>query len=157
MRKIDLCGGHGKPTGYESVDLKNSDIVADLNNQWPFKDGEVGLFRAHDALEHLKNPIHTMKEIYRCLSPKGWLLSLTPSTDGRGAFCDPTHVSFWNSFSLRYYTHKLQAQYIDTPVKFQLNRIKDFFPSEYHKFHNIVYVKADLLKFSGRTPGLIEI
>lgn len=157
LRKIDLCGGHYPPAGYESVDLANADIIADLNEKWPFEDGSVGLFRAHDALEHLKNPIHAMKEAYRCLAPNGWFLTQTPSTDGRGAFQDPTHISFWNSNSFWYYTKANQAQYIGTPVKFQLNRIKNFYPSEWHKLHNIVYVKADLLKFSGRTPGLIEI
>lgn len=157
LRKIDLCGGHSKPDGYESVDMLNGDIVADLNGPWPFKDGEVGLFRAHDAIEHLKDPIHTMKEAHRCLAPKGWFLTFTPSTDGRGAFQDPTHVSFWNSNSFWYYTRAQQAAYINTPVRFQLNRIKNFYPNEWCQAHDIVYVKADLYKFDGRTPGGIEI
>ncbi len=29
---------------------------------------------------------------------------LVPSTDGRGAFQDPTHVSFWNINSFMYYS-----------------------------------------------------
>ncbi len=33
------------------------------------------------------------------LYDEGWFLSQTPSTDGRGAFQDPTHVSMWNSNS----------------------------------------------------------
>lgn len=156
-RKIDLCGGFNKPKNYESMDLKNADIICDLNDKWELENETVGVFRAHDAIEHLKNPIHTMKEAYRCLAPNGWFLTMTPSTDGRGAFQDPTHVSYWNSNSFWYYTKKEQAQYIDTPVKFQLNRIKNFYPSDWHQFHNILYVKADLVKFQGRTPGLIEI
>ena len=157
LRKIDLCGGHSRPDGYESVDTLNGDIIANLDERWPFRDGEVGLFRGHDAIEHLKNPIHTMREAYRCLAPKGWFLTFTPSTDGRGAFQDPTHVSFWNSNSFWYYTRKEQAAYINTPVKFQLNRIKNFYPNDWCRMHDIVYVKADLYKFDGRTPGGIEI
>ena len=157
LRKIDLCGGFSKPFGYESVDMANADIIADLNDRWPFEDGSVGLFRAHDALEHLKNPIHVMKEAYRCLAPNGWFLTQTPSTDGRGAFQDPTHISFWNSNSFWYYTKAEQAKYIGTPVKFQLNRIKNFYPSDWHKLHQIVYVKADLFKFAGRVAGGVEI
>jgi O-antigen biosynthesis protein len=158
LRKIDLCGGHSKPNGYESVDLEQGDIPADLNHRWPFEDGSVGVFRAHDAIEHLRNPIHVMKEAYRCLAPNGWFLTQTPSTDGRGAFQDPTHVSFWNSNSFWYYTRAEQAKYINTPVRFQLNRVKNFFPSDWHRFHNIPYVKADLLKLTNtRVPGLIEI
>lgn len=157
LRKIDLCGAFSKPEGYESVDLKNGDISADLNNRWPFEDGSVGVFRAHDALEHMLDPIHVMKEAYRCLAPNGWFLTMTPSTDGRGAFQDPTHVSFWNSNSFWYYTKAEQAQYIGTPVKFQMSRIKNFYPTPWHETHNIVYVKADMVKFSGRTPGCVEI
>lgn len=157
LRKIDLCGGFDSPPGYESVDLQNGSIQTDLNGKWPFEDGSVGLFRAHDALEHLKDPIHAMKEAFKCLVPNGWLLTSTPSTDGRGAFQDPTHVSFWNSNSFWYYCKATQARYIGMPVRFQLNRIMNFYPSEFHKLHNIVYVKADLLKFEGRTPGIIEI
>jgi len=155
---VDICGGHSKPPGYLSVDLHDSDIVANLEEKWPFGNNTVGLFRAQDALEHMKNPIHTMKEIYRCLIPGGWLLSETPSTDGRGAFQDPTHISFWNSNSFWYYTRREQAAYIGTPVRFQASRIANYYPSPWHKDHQIVYVKAHLIKIgSDRLPGLVEI
>jgi glycosyltransferase involved in cell wall biosynthesis len=157
LRKLDLCGGFDSPTGYESIDLFGGTITADLEKPWPIEDGTVGVIRAHDALEHMKDPIHVMKEAYRCLAPNGWMLTFTPSTDGRGAFQDPTHKSFWNSNSFWYYTKAQQARYIGTPVRFQLNRIKNYYPSEWHRFHQILYVKADLLKFSDITPGLIEI
>ncbi len=157
LRKIDLCGGFTKPAGYESIDLANGDIIADLNERWPFEDGSVGVFRAHDALEHLKSPLHVMKEAYRCLAPNGWFLTKTPSTDGRGAFQDPTHISFYNSNSFWYYTRAQQAQYIGTPVRFQMNRIENYYPDEWCQQSNIVYVKADLLKFHGKVPGRIEI
>lgn len=155
LMKIDLCGGHGKPEGYKSVDLKNADILIDLDySWWELKDNSVGVLRAHDALEHLKDPIKTMQEAQRVLAPGGWFLTLTPSTDGRGAFQDPTHVSFWNRNSFFYYTREQQAKYIGYPVVFQETRIKDFFPTPWHAENNCPYVKADLLKpFEGRTPG----
>ena len=162
LLKIDLCGGFNCPKGFKSIDVRNADIIHNLNDPWPFKDGEVGVIRAHDALEHLRDPIHIMKEAYRCLVPMGWFLTFTPSTDGRGAFQDPTHISFWNSNSFWYYTKEETAKYIGTPVRFQLNRIKNFFPNDYCKNHNILYVKADLVKLPDknskiRFPGLIEI
>lgn len=157
LYKIDLCGGHGKPEGYIGVDLANSDITVDLNGPWPFQDGSVGVIRAHDAIEHLRNPIHTMKEVYRVLAPGGLFLTMTPSTDGRGAFQDPTHVSFWNRNSFLYYTNATFAKYIGTPVRFQELRVKDFFPSEWHRVNNCPYIKADLLKEMPRTPGGMNI
>jgi glycosyltransferase involved in cell wall biosynthesis len=148
--KVDLCSCNNKPEGYVGIDkrkLNEEDIEFDLNQpDWPFEDGTVGLFRCQDALEHLKDPINTMKEMHRCLAPLGWALIEVPSTDGRGAFQDPTHVSFWNSNSFWYYTKAQQAHFIGTPVKFQLNRVLDYFPSDWHKFHNIKYTKAHLVK-----------
>ncbi len=87
-----------------------------------------------------------MQEAHRCLTRHGWLLTLTPSTDGRGAFQDPTHVSFWNSNSFWYYTRPEQARFIHSPVLFEANRVKNFYPSDWHREHQIVYVKADLTK-----------
>lgn len=104
LRCIDLCGGVNPTPGYESVDLANADITANLDERWPFEDGSVGLIRAHDAIEHMRSPIHTMNEAYRVLAHGGLFDILVPSTDGQGAFCDPGHVSFWNSRSFRYYT-----------------------------------------------------
>ncbi len=99
-----------------------------------------------DAIEHLKDPIQTMKELYRCLAPNGWVLINVPSTDGRGAFQDPTHVTFWNSNSFWYYTKAQQAQFINTPVKFKLARIENHFPSDFHETHWIKYTRAHLMK-----------
>lgn len=114
LLKIDLCGSHDSPAGYTPIDREPGPgvLVADLEKTWPLEDNSVGVIRAHDALEHLRDPIRTMNEAYRVLAPGGFLLTLTPSTDGPGAWCDPTHVSFWNRYSWRYYTDRNFAKYI---------------------------------------------
>ena len=150
LKKVDLCSCDNKPNGFIGVDkrkLNKDDVVFDLDEpDWPFEDGSVGVFRAQDAVEHMKDPVNTMKEIYRCLADYGWAIIDVPSTDGRGAFQDPTHVSFWNSNTFWYYTKSNQATFIGTPVKFQLNRIDNYYPSDFHEFHNIVYTRAHLVK-----------
>ena len=150
LAKIDLRGGHNPPAGYTSIDVLNGDINFDLEkSDWPIVNNSVGIVRAYDALEHLKDPINTMKEIHRILAAGGMLLSRTPSTDGRGAFQDPTHRSFWNSNSFWYYTKRQTAAYINTPVRFQATRIKNHFPSKWHEDHNISYVDAHLTALKG--------
>ena len=160
-RKLDIGGAFDSPASYESVDLEGADINCDLNEKWPFKDNSIGCIRAFDILEHLKDPIHTMNEIYRVLVPGGWLLSLTPSTDGRGAFQDPTHISFWNENSFWYYTKKGYAKYLHEKFKgrFQAVRIRTEFPYEFQRLNKIPYVRADLiaLKEGVEVPGLVEI
>lgn len=163
LLKIDLCGGHNPPAGYVSIDIQNASVVHDLNKApWPFPDNSAGIIRASDALEHLKDPITTMKEIHRILAPGGMLLSNTPSTDGRGAFQDPTHVSFWNVNSFWYYTKAQTAAYINRPVRFQAVRVRDYFPSEWHVQNKINYVLAHLVALKGGdewqyAPGTVEI
>jgi SAM-dependent methyltransferase len=146
LLKIDLCGGFNKPNGYISIDKHNSDITYDLNGGIPLKENSVGVVRAFDALEHLKDQQLIMREIHRVLAPGGILLSQTPSTDGRGAWQDPTHVSFWNQNSFWYWTRKEQAQYIRNDKMFRECYLNTEFPNDHCKQNNIPYVVAHLEK-----------
>lgn len=161
-RCVDLGGGIDSPAGWERCDTHDCDIVSDLNGAWPFEDNSVGVFRAHDIFEHLRNPIHTMNEVHRCLCHGGLLLAEIPSTDGRGAFCDPTHVSWWNEQSAAYYTRKEQARYIKHAgmnCRFQNIVTRTYFPSPWYEARKMPYVKMHLaaLKDGPRLHGLIEI
>jgi hypothetical protein len=112
LRCIDLCGGIDSPAGYESVDTHHADVIANLEQRWPFEDNSIGVIRAHDAIEHLRDPIHTMNEAWRVLAHGGFLFIQVPSSEGVGAHCDPTHRSFWNARSFRYYTEEKFQRYI---------------------------------------------
>jgi len=125
LKKIEVGGRMAAKFGYETVDLKDADIMCDLNGRWPYADSSVGVIRSFDVFEHLLDPIHTMKELQRVLAPGGWAFIQVPSTDGRGAFQDPTHKSFWNINSFKYYTEANMAKYIDNPVRFQAPRLYD--------------------------------
>jgi len=82
------------------------DLVCDCLNL-PFDDSTAGTVMAIDFLEHIPigKTVAMVEEIWRVLKSGGTFLSVTPSTDGRGAFQDPTHVSFWNINSWLYYTN----------------------------------------------------
>ncbi len=113
--RVDLGCGAWKPEGFIGVDKYSKpgvDIVADLNQRFPFPDNSVDEVRAHDVIEHLPNRIHTMNEIWRICKPNARVDIRVPSTDGRGVFQDPTHVSFWNINSFMYYCIEFPA-YID--------------------------------------------
>jgi O-antigen biosynthesis protein len=156
LEKIDLGGRLACPEGYKSVDLKDADIIANLENRWPFAANSVGVVRAYDVFEHLRNPVHTMKELYRVLAPGGYAFIQVPSTDGRGAFQDPTHVSFWNENSFLYYINQNWAQYINTPVRFQSMSLYTTGKND----QQVCWAVAHLVKLKeGYTnpPGLIDI
>lgn len=148
LEMIDLGAGENTWPGYKSVDIKPpADMVCDLNKRWPFEDSSVGAIKAHHIFEHLRDPIHTMNEAYRVLAPGGWLLMELPSTEGRGAFQDPTHVSFWNENSFLYYTHRQWAKFIKPAMncRFQKSRIVTYFPSKEWEDLKIPVVQADLI------------
>ena len=148
LMKIDLCGGFNAPAGYTSLDLENADIVCNLDEGIPLSDNSVGVVRAHDALEHIKDKMQIMSEIHRVLAPGGLLLSSTPSTDGRGAWQDPTHVSFWNENAFWYWTRPELMHYIrNRDTRFRECRLTTLFPSQYHKVNNISYIEAHLEKW----------
>jgi len=112
--KIDLGCGPYKQDGFLGVDKvsnPNVDIVADLTGRFPFATSSVDQLRAHDIIEHLPDRLHTMNEIWR-ICKHGALVDIrVPSSDGRGAFQDPTHVSFWNANSFYYYSRQFPAYF----------------------------------------------
>jgi len=145
------CPRHGRK--FLSLQVR---LFVPSNPAWQTTDWRAVCWKIARTVRREGEP-NSIGSPYPYLAPQGWLLSQTPSTDGRGAFQDPTHVSFWNSNSFWYYTRADQNRFIDCPVRFQANRLKNFFPSEWHREHQIVYVKADLLKVGGRMPGAVAI
>jgi predicted SAM-dependent methyltransferase len=90
--------------GYVNVDLAPPcDLVVDLSGRWPWEDSTVESIQAWDILEHLPSKIHSMNEAWRVLKPGASLDLFVPTTDGRGAFQDPTHQSFWTPNDLFYF------------------------------------------------------
>jgi len=108
-KKLNLGCNQNVLSGWVNVDLEpfeGVEIAADLEKPWPWEDGSIHYIRAVDIVEHLHDPIHTMNEAWRVLGQGGIFEILVPSTDGRGAFQDPTHVSFWNQNSFIYYSRQ---------------------------------------------------
>jgi SAM-dependent methyltransferase len=113
-----------------------------------------------DFLEHVPDKAGLFNELYRVLAPNGLLLSLTPSTDGRGAFQDPTHVAFYNENSFWYYTNAEYAKFVpEIACRFQVSRLVTYFPSDWHRANNISYVSANLIavKDGARNGGRLLI
>ena len=109
--KLNLgCSDRLRP-GYINVDsfrptnADDSFLLMDLSKPWDkILSGSVEEIVADDIIEHLPDKILTMNEIHRVLAPGGLVHIFVPTTDGRGAWQDPTHVSYWNRNSFFYFT-----------------------------------------------------
>src|SRR4051812_40995939 len=77
--------------------------LVDLRQPWPWGDSSLAEVHASDVIEHLPDKTLTMNELWRVLAPGGTAEIAVPTTDGPGAWQDPTHVSFWNRRSFLYY------------------------------------------------------
>jgi len=98
------CGPSVLP-GFVNVDLHPGPNVqvADLRQPWPWPDSSVAYLYASHIIEHLPDKIFTMNELWRVLQPGATALIHVPTTEGPGAWQDPTHVSFWNRRSFLYF------------------------------------------------------
>jgi glycosyltransferase involved in cell wall biosynthesis len=161
---LDLGAAHRKPPGYLGVDQHPGDgvdIVATLPGPLDLPDGSVGLVRAVDFLEHVPAKVPLINELYRLLAPGGMLLTMTPSSDGRGAYQDPTHVAFYNENSFWYYTDDQYRAFVpEIEARFQSSRLVTYFPTEWHARNDISYVAANLIAMKDgaeRCGGLLVV
>lgn len=155
LLKVDLGGGIDPKPGYISIDQKDAHIICDLNEGIPLKDNSVGVLNASHIIEHLRDPIKTMSEIHRVLADGGWAMIEVPSTDGRGAWQDPTHVSFWNENSFWYYTQSSKAKYIrNSTVKFQIFRNETVW---WDNQIAVTHCWLCAIKSDNKRPGLTDI
>ena len=110
---------------------------------------------AIDILQKFADPTFAMSEIYRVLCDGGWAFIQVPSTDGRGAFQDPSHKSYWNQNTFWYYTNKNKAQFINnTKIRFQNFRLDTILQED-----NIAITNAWLcaIKSDTKRPHPIDI
>jgi glycosyltransferase involved in cell wall biosynthesis len=155
LLKVDIGGGLYPRVGYLTVDQEGADITCDLNDGIPLPDNSVGVINASHVLEHLKDPIKSMREIHRVLAHGGWAMIEVPSTDGRGAWQDPTHVSFWNEHSFWYYTNKDKAIFIrNSDIRFQTYRLETW---EMAPHIPVVTAWLTAIKDEERLPGVLGI
>jgi glycosyltransferase involved in cell wall biosynthesis len=109
-------------------------------------DNSVGIIKAPDVLQRIPARAEFFNEVYRVLAHGGLLMSQTPSTDGRGAFQDPSHTAFYNENSFVYLTQAgLRELVPGLTGRFQVSHLRTHFPSDQHEALYVPYVEANLL------------
>ena len=171
-KKIIELGGKKGTEGRETYAWTGADHNHDLRKGIPLPDNSCCAVYAQDFLEHIapcsgidcwhkhgQCVVGMMQEIHRVLAPGGFLIANTPSTNGDGAWGDPSHLSGWNMWSVNYYTEKVQAEYLgkETGVprcKFIRQRAYEWFPSDWAKQNNLKYLHMTLTALKPGAMGL---
>lgn len=116
--KIELGCGRSKTEGYIGVDrfaLKGVDVVADLNEKFPFADDSVDVVWACHSLEHLRDINFTMREIFRVLRHEGILMILAPYYWQSINVANHYHLVAFTEEIFRFYNQSKSTQLCDYP------------------------------------------
>lgn len=152
-RRLHLGSGYNPKLNWTNVDnrpLPGVDLQVDLNKlPWPWETSSISEIYAEDILEHLyplgkaegqENILALMEEIWRVLKPSGTIHIKVPSTDGRGAWQDPTHVTYWNINTFSYFDPRTAIwQLYAPPFQFRIKSLNNTTGQG-----EIVWVRADL-------------
>lgn len=128
LLKLDLCCSRRKPEGFYGIDIApfpGVDLIHDLNGGIPLPDNSCSEVRAHDAVEHMLDGLKIIKEIWRVCTDNAYVDILVPSTDGRGAFQDLTHKSWFNQNSFGYFINTFDwMDYYRGPCLFRAEELR---------------------------------
>lgn len=123
--KLDLGCGKRKAKGYFGIDkeqYEGVDKVYNLEKRIPLEDSSCKIVRANHFVEHHSNPQFIMEEIYRVLKHGGTTIIAVPESSTRGAQNHPDHKSFWNEFSIDYYTEPYLIKKFKTNCLFKIKK-----------------------------------
>jgi O-antigen biosynthesis protein len=143
------CLALSTPTsvGAAKLDERFTTVMIDpADPRLDYADGRVGVIKAVDILQRVPDRACFLNEAYRALTHAGMILSDTPSTDGRGAFQDPSHIAFYNENSFMYLTQAAMRPTIPSlTARLQVSHLTTYYPSAVHEELVIPYVKANLM------------
>ena len=122
------CGTQILP-GWVNLDrckLEGVDIVHDLDSMpWPFPDQTFSEIYLINVLEHLRNTVEVMEELYRLSRDNCKVTIRVPCINGPDAFSDPTHKSYFNQHTLDFFdptTRHGRERVYYSKAKFKIDR-----------------------------------
>ncbi len=122
--KLNLGCGYDIKKGYINIDYvknKGIDVVYNLDKfPYPFKDESADEILLKDSLEHLSNPIKTLKECHRILKKRGIIKIKLPHFSYYRAF-NPEHKTYWH---LGYFKAFEENTKIGSAEQFEIFRVR---------------------------------
>lgn len=103
---IDLGCGLNKVQeafGFDRRAELGVDVLCDLEQALPLKTGSVDVVHMRHIIEHVRELIPFMEEVYRVCRVGAVVRIVVPYYASRGAFRDPTHVRFITEDTFQYF------------------------------------------------------
>ncbi len=114
--KVELGCGKNKTPGYIGVDrfpLPGVDVVANLNERFPFEDDSIDVILAQHSLEHLDDLYHVMSEIYRVCKDGAIVFVLGPYSHLSGNRANIYHKLVFNEHTFRFFSTEIVNPYVN--------------------------------------------
>ena len=137
---IDLGAGPNKFPGSLGIDLNpraGVDLVCDLEQHLPLKDNSVDEVYSAHVLEHIRNLVQLMEEIYRVCKHDAIVVISVPYYTSRGAFTDPEHIRFYTEYTFQRFeppTYGVNCNYKILSTEFDVVRSFRHFPKIVQKW-----------------------
>ncbi|HEU4686222.1 MAG TPA: methyltransferase domain-containing protein [Nitrospira sp.] len=106
QRILDIGCGPAKMPGTIGVDrrrISGVDVVCDIEQELPFKTSAVDRIWMRHVMEHVRDLVRFMEEIYRISRDGAAIEVVVPYYTSRGAFRDPTHVRYITEDTFQYF------------------------------------------------------
>jgi ubiquinone/menaquinone biosynthesis C-methylase UbiE len=103
---VDLGCGAKEKDGTPGLDRRlqrGVDLVCDVERPLPLKTSSIDAVYMSHIVEHVRDLILCMEEVYRVCSPGAEVRVTAPYYTSRGAFRDPTHVRFITEDTFQYF------------------------------------------------------
>lgn len=134
------CGEHKKPGsfGLDRRKYKGVNLICDFEKGLPCKDNTVDLIYLSHILEHIKDLIFFMEEIYRITKNGAKILVTVPYYTSKGAFRDPTHFRFVTEDTFEYFQaptdYGIKTNFKIKKIDFQFKHSIKYFPKSIRDF-----------------------
>lgn len=107
-RILDVGCGRTKFPGAIGIDIRTHVSQADVHHDldqlpWPLPESDFDLVVMRHCLEHLRDVVRTMEELYRIAKPGGRIVIEVPHFSWCEAFTHPGHIHFFSGGSMDYY------------------------------------------------------
>ncbi len=133
------CGAHKQPgtVGIDRRVVRGVDVLCDFERGLPFHDGSIaGAFSIH-SIEHMRDVITFMEELYRVCARGAIVTVKTPYYTSRKAFVDPTHVRFMTEESFEYFKspnyYGLNTNFRTVSIEYNMRKPFKFLPAYFQK------------------------
>ncbi|MEM2956656.1 MAG: methyltransferase domain-containing protein [Candidatus Pacearchaeota archaeon] len=155
MKKLNFGCGKDIRKGWVNVDIqkgKGIDKSFDFRKfPYPFKSNTFDYVLIDNVLEHLPNPQRVMKEIWRICKNGAIVKIVVPYYNSYYAYGDPTHVNFYNEYTIKQVIGESDYNVKKTIKKFEIIKIR-LIPQRYLRF-----LDQKFLHILGRIFGNVVI